>query len=68
MKVNNPNLTLDAFKQYVQNYMNEAGQDDVDVSGAQSFDDVKSIIDEYWGWYDEQTVYLLSGFIEEILV
>ena len=55
---------FNSFKQFVINYLKE-GDQDVDVSQTNSFDELKNKIDDYWGWGDEQTVWMLESFITE---
>ena len=54
---------FNSLKQFVINYLKE-GDQDVDVSQANSFDELKNMIDEYWGWEDEQTIWMLEKFIK----
>jgi hypothetical protein len=59
----NQSSFFNTFKQFVIDYLKE-GDQDVDVSQTNSFDELKNKINEYWGWEDEQTVWMLEKFIK----
>ena len=61
--IENQNDFFQSLKNFVIDYLQE-GDQDVDVSNAQSFDELKQIIDDYWGWEDEQTFWMLDKFIK----
>jgi hypothetical protein len=61
--IENQNDFFQSLKNFVIDYLQE-GDQDVDVSNAQSFDELKQIIDDYWGWEDEQTLLMLDKFIK----
>lgn len=61
--IENQNGFFQSLKNFVIDYLQE-GDQDVDVSNAQSFDELKQIIDDYWGWEDEQTLLMLDKFIK----
>jgi hypothetical protein len=61
--IENQNDFFQSLKNFVIDYLQESDQD-VDVSNAQSFDELKQIIDDYWGWEDEQTLLMLDKFIK----
>jgi len=67
--INNPGGTVpfNVFRDFVQKWL-ENGEQNADVSKTTSFDELQDIIDDYWGWEDEQTVWMLSSFIESILI
>lgn len=63
---------LQKFKQFVYDWLNKGFQFEnqpefeAKIQNAQSFDDIKNAIDEWWGWEDEQTVDMLEYFIKEV--
>ena len=62
-KLNEDQSFFNIFKNFVNDYLQNSDQD-VDVSNATSFDELKQIIDDYWGWEDEQTMWMLEKFIK----
>lgn len=68
------NAKFKTFKQYVYDYLKEADQmedgDELDTAlkNAKDFNDIEKAIGDYWGWEDEQTVWMLASFIQDIYI
>jgi hypothetical protein len=76
IKVNKPGNAFEIFKQYVYDYLKEGYQFEegenseleVALKNAENFDDIEEAINDYWGWEDEQTVWMLASFIENVYI
>jgi hypothetical protein len=72
MNINNSSIRFDVFKQYVYDYLKNSDQiedgdaTEVALKNAENFDDIEEAINDYWGWEDEQTVWMLASFIENV--
>ena len=62
-------IKFEDFKEYVYKNLKENGQFEYgeglerDIKSATGFYEIKDAIDRYWGWEDEQTVWLLEGYL-----
>lgn len=68
----NSSIRFDVFKNYVYNYLKDSDQiedgDELDIAlkNAKDMNDIEQAIDDYWGWNDEQTVWMLASFINNV--
>ena len=74
IKVNKPGNAFEIFKQYVYDYLMENDQiekgdkTETALANAKDFDDIEEAVGNYWGWEDEQTVWMLASFIENVYI
>lgn len=74
IKANMPGSAFETFKQYVYDYLMENGQieegdkTETAIKNAKDFSGIEEAINDYWGWEDEQTVYMLASFIKNVYI
>ena len=71
IKINQPGK-FETLRQYVYDYFKCSDQfedgDELETSlqNAKTWDDIEDAVDRYWGWNDEQTVWLLSSIVRNL--